>query len=268
MRRTILLSAFVFSAVCPSSLWAADGVLFVQTIDDGANTTAASSQVNLEPNRIRTEVHDADGRRQVVIFNGEAEVLYIVDPARKSYIEITKADAARMGGMMQGAMAMMQQQLANLPPAQRAMMEEKMGGMMAGGATTVARTTYKRNGTGKVGDRTCDRYDGYNAGQKTSEICTVTPAALGFSMADFAVLGKLSDFVRSIMPQMAEQIVGVGTPEQGFTGLPIRTATTDPRSGKTITMQLTEVRRATFEDSIFAVPAGFQKQSILPSMGQ
>lgn len=265
--RVLLLSAFVVSALCPSASWAADGVLLVQSVNDGAKTTATSSQVHLEPNRIRTEIHDGDGRRQVVIFNGATEVLYIVDPANRTYIELTKADAARMGSMMQGAMAMMEQQLANLPPAQRAMMEQKMAGMMSGGATAVARPEYKRVGTGKVGDRTCDRYDGYAAGRKTSEICTVAPEALGLSLADFGVLGKLSDFVRTIMPQLGDQIVGVGTPEQGFSGLPIRTATTDPRSGRTITMQMTEARRATFEDTIFQVPAGFTKQA-MPMMGQ
>jgi hypothetical protein len=264
--RVLLLAAFVVCALCPSALWAADGVLLVQSVNDGASTTATSSQVHLEPNRIRTEVHDGDGRRQVIIFNGTTEVLYIVDPARKSYIEMTKADAAKMGSMMSGAMAMMQQQMANLPPAQRAMMEQKMAGMM-GGATSVARPEYKRVGTGKVADRTCDRYDGYTAGQKTSEICTVSPEALGFSLADFGVLGKLSDFVRTIMPQMGDQIVGVGTPEMGFSGLPIRTATTDPRSGRTVTMEMTEARRATFEDSLFEVPAGFTKQA-MPMMGQ
>jgi hypothetical protein len=264
--RILLLSACVVSALWPSTLLAADGVLLVQSVSDGAKTTATSSQVHLEPTRIRTEVHDGDGRRQVIIFNGATEVLYIIDPARKSYMEMTRADAAKMGSMMSGAMTLMQQQLANLPPAQRAMMEQKMAGMM-GGATSVARPEYKRVGTGKVGDRTCDRYDGYSAGRKTSEICTVSPDALGFSLADFGVLGKLSDFVRTIMPQLGDQIVGVGTPELGFSGLPIRTATTDPRSGRTITMQMTEARRATFEDAIFQVPAGFTKQTI-PMMGQ
>jgi hypothetical protein len=175
-----------------------------------------------------------------------------------------------MGGMMQGAMAMMQQQMANMSPAQRQMMEQKMAGMMGGGmagAMAVARPEYKRVGTGKVGDWACTRYDGYASGQKTSEICTVDPKILGFTPDDFAVLGQLSDFVRSIMPQLGDQIVGLGTDDMGFSGLPVSTATTDPRSGRTITMRTTEARRATFDDGDFAVPAGFTKQA-MPMMGQ
>jgi hypothetical protein len=263
MRPTTLLIATLFmSTVCPSLATAADGILMVQSVNDGASTTASSSQVHMEPNRLRTEVHDNDGRRQVIIFNGVTEVLYVINPAQKSYMELTKADAARIGSMMSSAMAM----LANLPPAQRAMLEEKMAGMM-GGATSIARPEYKRVGTGKVGDRVCERYDGYAAGQKTSEICTVSPESLGFTAADFGVLGTVSDFMRTILPQLGDQIVGLGTVDQGFAGLPIRTATTDPRSGRTVTMQMTEARRATFEDAIFQVPAGFTKQ-VLPMMGQ
>lgn len=266
MRSSALVLATCLAGLVAVPAAAADGVLLVQSVNDGANTTATSSQVQMEPNRIRTEIHDGDGRRQVVIFNGATEILYIVDPAAQTYIEVTKADAEKMGNMMSGAMAAIQQQMASMPPAQRQMMEQKMAAMM-GGATSTARPEYKKAGTGKAIGHSCDRYDGYSAGRKTSEICTVAPETLGFSMADFGVLGKLSDFVRAIMPQLGDQIVGAGSPELGYSGIPVRTATTDPRSGRTVTMQVTEARRAAFEDSIFQVPAGYKRTS-LPAMGQ
>ncbi len=264
MRPNALLLATCLAGLVAVPAAAADGVLLVQSVNDGASTTATSSQVQMESNRIRTEIHDGDGRRQVIIFNGATEVLYIINPATRTYIEVTKADAAKMGSMMSGLTAAMQQQMANMSPAQRQMMEQKMGAMM-GGATSVARPEYKRAGTGKAIGHACDRYDGYAAGRKTSEICTVAPETLGFSLADFGVLGKLSDFVRTIMPQLGDQIVGAGSPELGYSGIPVRTATTDPRSGRTITMQVTEARRATFEDSIFQVPAGYKKTA-MPGM--
>lgn len=264
MRPSALLLATCLAGLTAVPAAAADGVLLVQRVDDGANTTAASSQVQMEPNRIRTEVHDPAGRRQVLIFNGATEVLYIVDPAAQTYIELNKADAAKMGSMMSGAMAAMQQQMATMSPAQRQMMEQKMG--IPAGGMSVARPEYKKVGTGKAIGHACDRYDGYSAGRKTSEICTVAPETLGFALADFGVLGKLSDFMRTIMPQLGDQIVGAGSPELGYAGIPVRTATTDPRSGRTVTMQITEARRATFEDSIFQVPAGYKKTAL--PMGQ
>ena len=262
--RVLLLVLFVVSAFRPSDLQAADGVLLVQSITSGT-AAATSSQVQIEPNRIRTEVL-IDGLRQAIVFDAAREVLLIVDPARKSYIEMTRADAERMSGMMQGAMALMQEQLAKMPPAQRAMMEQKMAGVL-GGAAASARPEYKRSGTDTVANRLCDRYDVSVSGKKTSEICTVAPEALGLAAADFGVLAKLSDFVRLLVPQMADQLLGVGTPAQGFSGLPVRTTTTMP-DGATMTVTLTDARRATFEDAIFQIPAGYQKRSLLPSAGQ
>jgi hypothetical protein len=261
MRTSAVVLATCFAGLLTVPAAAADGVLLVQRVDDGANTTASSSQVQMEPNRIRTEVHDGDGRRQVVIFNGATEVLYVIDPAAQTYMEVTRADAEKMGALMSGAMAALQQQLASMPPAQREMMEQKLGAMM-GGAVSVARPEYKKVGTSQALGHSCDRYDGYTSGKKTSEICTIAPETLGFSLGDFAVLGKISDFVRRILPQMGDQIVGVGTPELGYSGVPVRTATTDPRSGRTVTLQVTEARRATFDDAIFQVPAGYKKTAL------
>lgn len=255
--------ALSLACVSPAAAQAADGVVLVQTITSGGETT--TSQVQLEPNRIRTEVGGSSGSRQVIIFDGTREVLTIVDTANRSYTEMTRADAERMGGMMQGAMAMMQEQMAKMPPEQRKAMEEKMGAMMGamGGGAPVARPEYKRVGSDQVGQWACERYDAFTNGEKTAELCTVDPQVLGFSMSDFSVLGKMTEFVRSMVPQLANQFVGLGTPEQGFDGLPVRTVTT--AGGTTTTVVLTEARRETFADDLFEVPAGFDRRA-MPNM--
>jgi hypothetical protein len=252
--RTLLVCLAFFAA--SASLSAADGVLMVQKITSG--TTVSSSQSQMEATRMRTEVTDPSGRTQVVVFDATRDVLLVIDAAKKSYTEMTRADAERLGGMMSGAMARMKEQLAGLPPEQRAMMEKQMGPMMAGlNGGAVVRPEYRRNGTGQVGKWTCDKYDGFTAGQKTSEICTVDPRVLGLNVADFAVTAKMVAFVASMLPQMANQLVGIGTPELGFTGVPVRTAGTV--GGNQVTMELTEVRRDTFADALFQAPPGFQK---------
>ena len=172
---------------------------------------------------MRAEIGDAGGRRQVVLFDGARQVMDIVDVERKTYIEMTKADVERMATQMQGAMAMMQQQMATLPPAQRAQMEAMMRGRGMPGAAPVAKTEYKRNGTDHVGRWTCDKYDGYQNGEKTSELCTVAPTALGFGLTDLDVSRQLAEFYSKLVPQQADQIISVGRIEdQGFAGFPVR----------------------------------------------
>ena len=109
----------------------------------------------------------------MAIFDGGKQVLYIVDPARKTYMEMTKADVDQLSAQLQGAMAQMKAQLEKLPPAQRAQMEAMMKG--------VQRT---RTGSDTVGRWTCDKYDLTQGGRKIGEVCTVNATTLGFGTTD------------------------------------------------------------------------------------
>jgi hypothetical protein len=114
------------------SAWAADGVLIAERTSVGGS--AQTHQIQIERTRIRTEM-SGDAHR-IVIFDGGKEVLWMLDPAKQTYNELTKADFERLGAQMQGAMAMMQSQLANLPPAQRAQIEAMMKGRGMPGAAS------------------------------------------------------------------------------------------------------------------------------------
>ena len=253
--------SIVIALTTVASALAADGVLMVQRITTGTNVT--TTEVQIEKTRMRTEITDPSGDKQVVIFDGGRQVLMMVNPARKTYTEMTKADMDAMAGQMQGLMAGMQAQMANLPPAQRAQMEAMMKGRGMGAAPE--KTEYKRTGTDQVGKWACVKYDAMRGGQKVSEICTVEPSALGFTAADFAIGQQLAEFMRAIMPQANDQVVMVGRLDQvGFSGLPIKSSTTS--NGRTTTTELTDARRQVFADALFAPPAGFQKQS-MPMMG-
>jgi hypothetical protein len=239
------------------SLLAADGILIVEKTTTGG--TVRTSQIQIEKTRMRAESAGPDGRRQVFVFDGGAQIMRTIDYDRKTYTEITKADLDRMGGQLAGAMAQMQEQLKNLPPAQRAQMEAMMKGRgMAPGAAV--KTEYRKAGTDKVGKWTCDKYDGYQNNTKTSELCTVDPTTLGFAVADFQVTQQIAEFFKTLMPQNADQMFRLGSNDvQGFTGVPIRR--TYSLAGRETVSELTEVSRQTFADATFTVPAGFRKQA-------
>ncbi len=90
-----------------------------------------------------------------------------------------------------------------------------------------AKPTFKKTGSDKVGKWTCDKYEGYEAERKTSEVCTVAPTALGLSDSDFAVTKDFAKFFSTIMPQQnSAQVFSLATLEdRGFVGVPIRTIT-------------------------------------------
>jgi hypothetical protein len=238
-------------------LLAADGVLIVEKTTSGTTTT--TNQIQIEKSRMRADVQ-ANGGKQTMVFDGVRQVMLMINDEKKTYSEITKADIDKLGAQMSDAMAQMQASMAKLPPEQRAQMEKMMAGRMggAGAAATATKTEYKKMGSDKVGKWTCDKWEGSQNGQKTVELCTVDPAALGFALADFDVTRDMQAFFAKLVPQGSENMFRIGKmEEQGFSGVPVRRVTFGARPS---TSEMQEVTRQNFPDAMFAAPAGYAKE--------
>lgn len=235
---------------------AADGVLISEKTTTG--TGSEMHQIQIDKTRMRAETSSREGEKQVVVFDGSKQVMWIINYGKKTYTEITKADVDRLGGQMSDAMAKMQEQMKSLPPEQRARMEAMMQGRGMP-SMTPQKTEYKKIGPGQTGKWTYEKYEGYQNGQKTSEMCTVEPEALGLAPADFEIVTELQAFFSKVMPQGAENMFSFGKgAEQGFSGVPVRRASFGARP---TTSEITDVTRQSFPDATFAVPAGFQKEA-------
>jgi hypothetical protein len=254
-----LVVAFALTA---ARLFAADGLLIVQKHTSGGTTNI--NQVQIEKTRMRAETGGGD-RAQVVVFDSTAQVVRMINPTRKTYTELTKADVDRLGTQMAGARSQMQDQMKNLPPEQRERLEAMMKGRgMAAPGAAMAKTEYRKVGTDRVGKWTCDKYDGYRGDQKVSEICTVNPSVLGVTAADFDIAKEAVKFFGQLAPQNTEQMFSFGGADQGFSGIPVRSVVS---VGPTqITTEVTDVTRKAFSDDGYAVPAGFTKQD-MPGAG-
>jgi hypothetical protein len=234
---------------------AADGILIVQKITTGSGAPV-TNEIQIEPRRMRAETSMTGGGKQVVIFDGAAQVMRVVDDAKKSYMEITKADIDAISNQLSAAMA-------QLPPEQRAQFEAMMrgrGGRGMPGAAAPAKVQYRKTGTDTVGKWTCDKYEGTVNGEKTSEICTVDPKVLGFAESDFAITKDVAAMFSQFQRGMG-QMFSIGTvQDQGFSGVPVRSKSTV--AGRETVSEISDVKRQSFADSIFQVPAGYQKQSM------
>ena len=241
-------------------LQAAEGFLMVEKTVSGATTR--TSQVQLERDKLRAEMSGPGTGTQVVIFDGAQQVLRVVSVDRKSYTEMTKADADRMGAQANAVRAAMKEKIAKLPPEQRAKSEAMLALLSGSIPGASGKPEFRRAGSDKVGKWTCDKYEGFRSDVKVSEVCTVDPKALGLTAADFEISKQVASFFSTLMPQGGNQIVGIGTLEtQGFAGIPVRRIIYN--DGKvTSTSEVTDVRRETFPAASYEVPAGFQKQAI------
>src|ERR1700752_1685921 len=98
--RAIVSSSVVLVLTAGASIaHAQTGVLIAQKITNGG--VESTSQVQLTMTRLRTEVSDGSGSKQSVVFDGDRQVMLLINPERKSYSEITKADVDRLGAQMQ-----------------------------------------------------------------------------------------------------------------------------------------------------------------------
>src|SRR6266498_1182646 len=270
MRTTRTLVGLVVAiGLTASPATAASGVLIAQKVTSGTTTTTHQSQI--EQTRMRSEIVASTGRPQTVVFDGAAQVLRIIDDEGKTYTEMSKTDLDGMRGQMGAAMTQLQEQMKNMPPEQRARMEALMKGRGAAmpGAPAATPTEYKKTGTDKVGRWTCDKYEGTKNGEKVSEVCTVAPSALGFTAADFEVTRQLAEFFTSLIPQAAEGLfrIGSATPNpNSFSVLPVRFVSFRGGDIQTVS-EMTDASRQDFPDTLFQVPAGYQKREY-PGMGR
>src|SRR5947207_15182296 len=95
---------------------AADGLLLVQKTTSGG--TSQTNQIQIERTRMRAESSSATGGQMVMIFDGTKQVLTNIDTAKKTYMELTQADVDKLAAQMSGAMAQLNQAMANMTPEQ------------------------------------------------------------------------------------------------------------------------------------------------------
>ena len=157
--------------------------------------------------------------------------------------------------------------MASMPPAQRRRWSHDAGPRRAMPGWPPRRTPSTRRPARTVGKWTCDKYEGTVNGQKTAEVCTVEPSALGLTAADFAVMQKLAEMMKSMVPpQMASMMqmqMGIGG-AAGYPGIPVKSVNTV--MGRDTTTEITDVKRQAIPDAVFHVPEGFTKQD-MPMMG-
>ena len=239
-----------------SPLFAADGLLIVQKNTVGTSNRPTRAQI--EKDRMRTDVEGPNGEKQVIIFDASKEVLTVMYPDRKTYSELTKAEADQIGVKIAPEA---QEQIKKMTPEQRALMEKMLRGRS--NVPAPVKFDYRKAGSDKVGKWACDKYEGYQDKVKRVDICTVAPATLGVAQTDFGITKQMAVFLARIAPGQAPSGFEVGTLEStGFSGVPVRTIGYGTKGEVVYSSEIESITRQTFPASSYEVPAGFQKQPL------
>ena len=245
------------------------GVLMVNTQESfQGSQQPTTTKLRVEGDRVRIEM-EGTGRNDVMIFRGDRQVLWMIDNKAKVYREMTKADVDRIGGQVNEMMAKMQEQLKNMPPQQRQMVEKMMKSRMDGmaGGAQPAKTEYTKVASGQeINQWTCDKYEGIREGQKQREVWTAAPGQLGLDMSDFKVMQQMGEFFKWFSRFGREAPFRVGSEaakqEGDYSGVPVRQIYY--QGGRpTSKSEIKEVRREDFDASLFELPAGYKKQKMM-----
>ncbi|MDX1497430.1 MAG: hypothetical protein R3352_07735, partial [Salinisphaeraceae bacterium] len=111
-----LRAVLLFTALSGSFCAQADTTL---TYQDKNNNDAEAFILSIKPPFLRMD--EAGG--MWMLYDSKADVIYAVQPAQKSYTKMDRSMAEQLGGVMSAV----EEQLKNLPPEQRAAIEQMMG---------------------------------------------------------------------------------------------------------------------------------------------
>jgi outer membrane murein-binding lipoprotein Lpp len=206
---------------------------------------------------------DAESPANEVIFRADRELMWFVDHEDKTYRQIDRAAIEAFAAKMNEAMAKMKEQLAGLPPEQRAMLEKNLPGMMpAAAAKPAPAVEYRKTSeTKSISGFDCTKYERVEDG-RVDELLWVAPnAAIGLSAEDQAVFGKMSEFTQKMLSAMGPAVAAEAGDEfaavSKLGGWPILTQDLDDQ-GKVEDETLVEsITHEKLADSVFEVPAGY-----------
>lgn len=231
----------------------------------GGGAAQQTVSLYMDGGKLRVENGDAGSVKNVMIFDGGRQMLWMIDTGRKTYMEITGAQVQQMGQQMSQMMKQMEEQMAQVPPAQRAMMEQMMKGRM--GAMAPPQTTVREKSKGdKVGNYTCTRYEVLAGGSIKEEICAADPSQLQMDPSAFETFKALAKFfepLHSMIPQ-----TGWATPSgmEQIQGFPVQTITYNGQRPDTEWL-LVKLASQSIDAGLFALPSGLKKTE-MPRMSQ
>lgn len=178
--KTCLRAAALLIALGASLGAQADTTLTYQDQNDNG---AQAFIISIQPPFLRMD--EAGG--MWMLYNGQTDTLYAVQPSEKSYTKMDRATARQLGG----ALSAVEEQMKKLPPEQRAAIEQMMGRSMPSSKKKPKVEYLMTNNTRKRAGVQCRVGHLVQADKTRHEFCVAKPDALGMPAADYEVMTKM-----------------------------------------------------------------------------
>ncbi|MDH3467116.1 MAG: DUF4412 domain-containing protein [Gammaproteobacteria bacterium] len=249
----LLLSPLAFAGV----------VMDLVTMDASGQETERS-RIYAQSGKIRMEQSDGSETAATMIFLGN-EFLYI-DQREKSYVVMDEAMLDEVSAKMNEVMKEMQAQLANMPPEQRAMMEQMMKGQMQGMSAQQAPSSsaprVEAMGGGEWKSYKCRQYAVFEGAEKVQDICAAELDEVDGADEVIETFRKMAAYITKMtesMPMRSDDRINPGELMDEIDGFPVHTI--DYKNGVVAReTSLDSVTEKDLDEGMFAVPEGYRRQ--------
>jgi hypothetical protein len=191
-------------AACAASAWTASADFLLETrtrLADAGSGAERTGRIWLDDARIRLEFSDSDApdRIATVIFRGDRGLYWALDPAQRSYVQIDRDEVEQLGERVARARREMTERLADLPPDQRAAVEQMLADMAPAEPAEALERVVPTEVRG-LQDALPIRLSRLMLGDAlVGEVWTVEWKHVDAGRLDFRAFKKLADFQRDLL---------------------------------------------------------------------
>ena len=249
------------------------GTIVTTEVTDHSDNSVNTQELKVDHNRLRVDVSGRDGRANTIVYKDET--LYVIDHGAQSYHVMDEATMTRLGDTIATVRQQMDEQMAGLPPEQRAMVARMMGKM--GGAAPAAAAAplphfTRTSRTQTIVGIPCQIWEASDGGAKSDEVCVAAKNAVPGAGQVFAALQKFGNAMTKMTSSLGfgggkhglqdawrslEQMDGIPLAHRGY------------EAGRVTTeMQVTSVRAVSLPPATFDVPAGYKLKVVNMGAGE
>jgi hypothetical protein len=248
------------------------GVLAAQAASAGVYVELVNHDVKTDKTELSQKMYVQGGNGRFVDDGGRAslikgDTMYVIDDSDQTYIVFDKATMEQLAKQISVAMERMKEQLAKMPPEQRAQMEQMMGkvpGMGGEGQKWVVEAV-DTGKSDKVDGRGCRIWDVKRNGELDDQLCVVPYSALPGKedlQAMFQKFARVFEEMAKSVPMLSGMMSNEFSAQNKVNGFPVRSRGYE--NGKLgDEEQLVKVwREEAIPASMFEIPAGYKPKKM------
>ncbi|HEX3894720.1 MAG TPA: DUF4412 domain-containing protein [Rudaea sp.] len=222
-----------------------------------ASDMPGMSRIELGDGRLRTDAGNVS-----MLVDTRSGKMTVLMHDKHQYMDMQKVVDTAAGAMAQANAA-----LANLPPEQRAMIEERMGGKIPGMGAKMDVSVTPTGASDRVAGYACQVYRTQVGGEHIDDICLANVADAGISGADQATVRKAFEEMRTMTEKMSGGMFRSPLASMPLDKFPVRMTHYDDSGNVRQVVQLKSVQNGGVSGGDFAIPPGYTEQD-MPSLGR